>query len=393
MRGLRSLGLAAGIICWSAAIAWAAGEQSSGTIGAPPGGGASALGLLSSPPAGTIRQRALHMYRMPDGVIWDGWNQQEFRRIVSRNLRAHDRIERGRPAPGATIVEDRVVGTVWRFRRNADTEAWGVFETLAEDRDGNLRWAYSARARGRNDLPLLATADPRRWKDAPPLWSSAEAPDFSWRFALIDEQDPDPWTKAVPGSYLRITREWGNGRYEIEGHSTDLGRIEGIVTVPDPLRQVRRDRLRGVFFLWPRGSVSEPGGYARESWDYIPADELRITADELAAALIDGAAEIIEWRHKRVSGRLMWQRTVKPVEIAPVMVMPPQRPPHVPPPAVGQEGPDLLVLHDGRWFRGRLVERRDERVRFATTIGGLETVLEFEAGEVSELQNPERPPP
>jgi hypothetical protein len=350
------------------------------------------IALLASPPAALIRQRVKHIYRMPDGILWDGWNRQEFRRVVDRSLRAHDRVERGRPAPGANIVEDRIVGTIWRFRRNADTEAWGIFETLADERSGDLRWPYGQRQRP-EDLPLIATADPRRWKDAPPLWSSAQAPDFSWSFALIDEQDPDPWTKAVPGSYLRITRDWGDGQYEFEGHSLDLGRVKGLISVPDHQRQVRRDRFRGTFFLWPAQTVSEPGGYARDAWLYIPADQLRITPEQLADALIEGAAEIIEWRHRPVAGRLIWQRTVRPAEMAPITTLSPERPKHVPPPAVGQHGPDLIILLNGRWFRGRVIDRDSERVRFATTIGDLETELVFEAAEIAELQSPERPHP
>jgi hypothetical protein len=374
----------------AAAIALAAGAAPAASLDAQPPA-FSPLELLASPPAAIIRQRAMHTYRMPDGVIWDGASHQDYRRVLSRNLRQFERVERARPAPGAPIVEDRPAGTIWRFRDNADTRAWGIFEALAHD-DGAIRWPYGDRDR-RDDLPLLATADPRRWKDAPPLWSSAEATDFSWNFALIDEQDPDPWTKAVPGSYLRITRDWGDGRFEIEGHSIDLGRIAGIVEVPDHRRNVRRDRLRGTFFLWPQGTISDPGGYARESWRYIPADELRITPEELAEALIDGAAHIIDWRHQRIGGRLIWQRTKRPVQLAEPRSPARERPRHIPPPEVGKDGPDLIMLTDGRWFRGRLIERTEAAIRFSTRIGEMESVLVFSAAEVADLQSPERVDP
>lgn len=351
----------------------------------------SALEALASPPPGLIRQRAQHFYRMPDDTIWDGYYAQEFRRIIDRNLRQHERRERGQPAPGSTIVEDRIVGTIWRFRQHRDTEAWGIFSTLAGE-DGDLRWPYAAGRPREGDRPLLETADRRRWKDVPPLWTSRDATDFTWDFAFIDENNPDTYTRRTHGNYLRITRVWDNGQFEVEGYSLDLGRIEGIVSIPEsqrPQQFIQRDRFRGTFFLWPEGTVEQPGGYARQAWRYIPADELRLTPEELAQALIDSRAEIIEWNFQRISGRLLWQRSIRPVEFAPVRITT-DRPSHIPPPEVGQEGPDLIMLKDGRWHRGRLIRRDDTTVIFATRIGEMETELAFAAEDVQEVQSPEK---
>lgn len=366
----------------------------SGPAAASPQPG-TALETLASPPHGLIRTRAQHFYRMPDGRIWDGYYAREFRLMLDRNLRLYDRRERGQPAPGATIVEDRIVGTVWRFREHRDTQAWGVFELLAKE-DGELD-RPGRRVRGELSPPYLETADRRRWKDVPPLWSSRDSTDFDWDFTLIDENSPDTYTRRTHGNYLRITRMWGDGQYEVEGYSLDLGTIEGIVTIPEtqrPQQFVQRDRFRGTFFLWPEGSTDEPGGFSRPAWRYIPADELRISPEELAEALIEGRADIIEWNYARINNRLIWQRTVRPVEFVPVRIIS-DRPVDAAPPPVGQEGPDLIMLKDGRWYRGRLIRQDEQTVVFATKIGGMESELVFAAEDISELQSPEKagPPP
>jgi hypothetical protein len=365
---------AAAALCIAACQVAAAGA---GSAAAQPG---SAMEALASPPHGLIRQRAAHFYRMPDGTIWDGWNQQEFISLVRRHLSAVEVRRPGTAAPGIPLRESRAVRTEWRVARNLNTEAWGFFRHLA--------MADTAVISGKR----LEAADRRKWKDAPPLWSSRDSGDFTWDFALIDERSPDPYTRREHGSYLKITRIWGDGEYEVEGYSLDLGRISGIVTIHDPQSRVQRDRLRGEFFLWPGDVVTEPGGFSRRSWTYIPASELRLTAEELADVLINGSAEIAEWKYRRISGRLIWERSVRPVELA-VPRAAPERPAHVPPPAVGADGPDLIVLRDHRWYRGRLVREDDEHIVFAVRVGDLESEMTFARDDVAEVQSPERRDP
>jgi hypothetical protein len=369
------------------AIGCLAGGASAASASPPGADVPSALETLAAPLPSVIRQRSQHFYRMPDGSIWDGANYHEFSQLLRRNLEAYTIRKRGETASGSPFVEYHGGSIEWRFRKNASTEAWDIFAILADEERGALRGSRIDTADGRRFVPLLETANRHNWTNAPPLWTSRDAGDFTWEFAFVDERQPDPYTRRVHGSYLRITRVWGDGQLEIEGYSLDRGTIRGIVTVPDPARQVRRDRLLGAFFLWPEEMVREPGGYLRRSWRYLPAEDLRLSPEALADALIDDAAEIAEWRFQRVSGRQVWHRTVRPVEFIQVQI--PSTITHVPPPPVGQEGPDLLVLRDGRWFRGRLVRQDDQTVTFAATVGDLEAEFRFTLDEVAVLQSPE----
>jgi hypothetical protein len=113
-----------------------------------------------------IRARAMHCYRMPDGSIWDGWGYLEFRKVLDHNLKQFDRVEPGRANPGQTIVEDRVVGTVWKIKPTRETRAWGLIGPLARE-DG--------------EIPHGAFEIDERFKshEIPPLWSCARAAEYS----------------------------------------------------------------------------------------------------------------------------------------------------------------------------------------------------------------------
>lgn len=332
-----------------------------------------------------VRQRSRQFYRMPDGSIWDGWHFAEYRRVLDRNLKPFDRVEPGQAAPNQFIVEGRPVGTVWKIKPGLESTAWALEENLA-DEEGLVGGAPGQdqrfRARG------LETVDPHTWEATPPLWSSLQGPDFTWPMAYVDETEPDDYTRKRHGSYLEITRIWGKDRYEFKGYALDTGEIDGIVTVPDPARYVKDDRFKGRFFLWPEGQ-EEIGGKGRRLWRLIPADEARMTPDDLAAALLAGKAEIVTWEFEKVRGKPMWKRSVRDIQEA---VVRPDRPPvkSTPPPTFSDAGPDLVVLKDGRWFRGRVTKSDDAEVVILTRVGELEAPMTFKRAEVLEVQAPER---
>lgn len=322
-----------------------------------------------------IKQRALKTYRMPDGSIWDGWAFFEMRRIMDYAVKPYNRIDRGQPAPGQTFVEDRVIGTVWKVTPSRDAEAWGLIGRLAGS-DGEI-------PEGR-----FENADRRAWTDSPPLWFSTAHPDYSWDFAYIDESDPDPYTRKVHESYLTITRDWGDGRYEFKGHTLDRGSVEGLLRIREPRKWLRNNRLKGEFFLWPV-ATAKVAGKDQPTWDLIPADDLRISPDDLAAAVLSGEAQIVDWKFERVEGRILWRRTIRHVDPAPAVVV--RKAPPRPAPAITPEGgPDLLILNDGRWFRGRITRKDAEFVVIQTLVGQAEMEMTFRADEVKETHTPEK---
>ena len=85
--------------------------------------------------------------------------------------------------------------------------AWGFLASLADDK-------------GELHENAFEKAHPESWKEAPPLWSCSTVAEYTWPFAYIDEQDVDTCTRDTHKGYLEITRDLGQGRYEITGYSS-----------------------------------------------------------------------------------------------------------------------------------------------------------------------------
>jgi hypothetical protein len=322
-----------------------------------------------------VRQRAMQFYRMPDGTIWDGWYAAEYRKLLSKSLKPYTKLEAPPVNPGQGIVEDHATGTAWKLKSSPDILAWDLIARLADERE-ELR------------ENILEHSDPRTWTDAPPIWSSLQAHDFSWDFALVDEAEPDEYTRKTHQGYLQITRVWGDDRYEFTGYTLDRGPVSGMIQAPDAHRFINKDRFKGQFFLWPLGNVDAVGN-SREAWRLIPVEELRMSPDDLADALIAGKAELATWTYEHLKDKYLWKRSTRTIELA---AAPPAKPasPAKPPPPANAGGPDLLVLKDGRWFRGQILRRDDKEVVIRTPIGQMETEMTFKADEVQEIQQPEK---
>jgi hypothetical protein len=360
--------------CWALA-GWFAGAAVAQTPAAPPRETLASLAPALHP---TVRQRSMHFYRMPDGTIWDGWQAAEYRRILSRCLKPLDKIEREHAAPGTTFAEDKVVGTAWRISPLPEVKAWDLPARLGDER-------------GEVQEQGIENADPRTWTDAPPLWSSLQGRDFSWEFALVDEDHPDEYTRATHKNYLEITTAWGDDRYEFKGHTLDRGPVYGLVSVPDSRLWVRKDRFKGVFFLWPDGYADQPGGVNRPAWRLIPADELRMTPDDLADALISGKAELVTWTRERIrDDKYLWKRSTRQIDLAAPPAPKPDPEPRKPTPPPITGGPDLVILKDGRWFRGQVTRRDETSVTIRTPFGQMEAEMTFKMDEVKEVQTPEK---
>jgi hypothetical protein len=288
-----------------------------------------------------VRQRAMHFYRMPDGTYWDGWAYQECRKQLDYTLKPFDRVDPGRGTPGQLFVEDKVVGTVWKINPTREARAWGLIGYLAGENGEIPEGRFEA-------------ADRQAWRDAPPLWWCATQPDYGWSFAYIDETSPDLYTH-----------------------------------ISEPRRAINKDRVKGEFFLWP-AFADDQGGVTRQNWQLLPADQLRLSPDQLADALLSGKAQIVEWRFETVKDKTIWHRTLRAIDPAPerLAATPPSERPK--PPIIPEGGPDLLVLKDGRYFRGRILRNDDQSVVIRTILGQSEMDLTFKPDEVKEVQAPEK---
>jgi hypothetical protein len=353
------------------AVAAAASAQPAGP--APSAAPKETLASLHPNLQGLVRQRAQHFYRMPDGTVWDGWTEAEYRRLLVRSLKPLGKVEPPPPNPGQAIVEDRVTGTAWLIKTSPEAQAWDLAARLGDER-------AELREQG------LEKADPRTWTDAPPLWTNREQREYTWDFALVDESEADEYTRKVHGGYLETTRVWGDDRYEVKGYTLDRGAVDGIVTVPDRARWVTRDRFKGEFFLWPEGA-SDLGGVSRPAWRLIPPEQLRMTPDDLADALIAGKAELVTWSFERIKDKYLWKRSVREVLLAPTP-RPKAEPKPPGPPNTG--GPDLVILNDGRWYRGKIIKRDDHTLVIRTPVGQGDAELTLKMEEIREVQQPEK---
>ncbi len=325
-----------------------------------------------------IRARAMHCYKMPDGEIWDGSAYFEQRKAVDYSIKPFERVEPGTPVPGQMILEDHAVGTIWKVRPTREARAWGLISYLAGGIDD-----------GQIPKGRFEASDRQRWLEPPPLWSCVKSADYSWPFAYVDESEPDAYTRLTHGGYLEVTREWGDGRYDFRGYSLDRGTLDGVVQVPEPARFIKKDRFKGTFFLWPLADAPAAASSHR-AWLLIPADDLRTTPDELADALLTGKAQLFDWRFEIIKDKVVWKRTIHPVERAAGRPIPnpvAKAPKPVLPPA---GGPDLIVLNDGRWFRGKITRHDDQAVTIRAFVGQSEMDMTFKPEEVKEIQAPEK---
>ena len=92
------------------------------------------------------------------------------------------------------------------------------------------------------------------------------------------------------------------------------------------------------------------------------------------------------WNYDRVKDKIIWKRTVREIELARVAQPIVDKPPTKPPPPIPGGGPDLVVLKDGRWFRGRIVKKDDTTLIIRTFIGQSEMDMTFTIDEVKEYQ-------
>jgi len=356
----------------------------------PPGGlvEAGAFARLDEKSQALVAARASDFIRLPDGSWWDGKNHREFCAMFARCVDRREIFEHVKEGPIFRTPVSR--GMRWYVRNSPEARAWGLTHALAVpgvDKDGP--WV-------RADPSRLANAmDTREWpRDgsaafpfSPPLWTSLLERDHAWRFLYLDCATPDPYARTLPGGPLRVTKKWGSGKYEVEGWSLGAGGFRGLLNVGDE-SVVRNGEIVGRFVLVPGGVVSEPGGHARPSWTLTEARALRVTREELAAALEQGLAELAEWSFASgPDGTVTW--STRELELRPRRDRP-GRPARAKPdddaPVPVVHGPDTVILHDGRYYTGHVLRQSAEVVVFRTRSGTIETTLELERADIARLE-------
>lgn len=252
---------------------------------------------LSRDSQSLVKRRARNFFRMPDGEFWDGKNYDTFSNALSKSV---SRVENYDTVPGPIVGTTTKVlrDSYWTITRSADADAWAL-QRLASG--------------GRFSVDALRMSDRRRtWTDKPPLWESKGHSPFCWDFCYLN-------TKKRPSGIsgeAKVVRDLGEGVLEVEGHTLDTGSFHAFVKVP--VRGAVHDHeLVGEFFLVrddfpiPVAATDARKQNSLPRMTYVRADDLRVTAEELAQVLANDEAELVEWSsERRRDGEVVWTRRV-----------------------------------------------------------------------------------
>lgn len=224
--------------------------------------------------------RARHIIRTPDGQLWDGWGEFEYRRIYANTLRknATTTTRTRRVRTSANTYTDVPVSTTstnsWEIIRSDDARAWGIKTTTFRASDAGNQYPPLWR-------PLLASEE------------SGSAPSV----AYADEIVRLPYFRDKDIYHFSITKI-------VSPTSVIVG--DGIaVQLPDDRRIATRDNasyLHGKFVLWNSGES--------EIWQYLPYNEVAtVTAQELYEAITAGKAHLYEWSYRIVGRNILWEKS------------------------------------------------------------------------------------
>lgn len=244
---------------------------------------AEAPGALMKVGAGAraaVARRARHVYRMPDGSVWDGAMYAEFRAALADYDNTRTRV----------ILPTRA-------------RAWG----FAEGRRA------PARAGERPD----------------PLWHSLQRPPAGQHPSFIyvnassetlferGQRPRAQVAKVHHGAVVEVNiKEFPGDEHMRLPASFLFGSAHVAVLLPTGVGAREGGALRGEFFLVRDSTIERPRGLRPElhMYRYVHAHELRMTPEQYAAALLAGEAELVEWSFKRdrsrPEGGFVWTRRV-----------------------------------------------------------------------------------
>ena len=224
-------------------------------------------------------ERARHCYRMPDGTIWDGWGESQYREAINKCL-VRLTIKR------QTGMEFVKMGERWELRDQLRARAWGV--TINRPGGGGAA-------------------------DSPPLWFNPSVPEERRQFTYIDQAHPDVWTRESGAAYTGVKREWGKGYFDIEAFPLARGISHGTVLIDAPTR-IKDGVLRGEVFLWADSSLKHPDPHAEPRamvYRVIDAGAARLSPPELLTAIEAGQMQLYDWRYSQAKSGddVLWSRS------------------------------------------------------------------------------------
>lgn len=269
--------------------------------------GKAALGVFDRGSQLQIRRAASDWYALPNGLYWCFRNMRVYSEAFSACYRYRTEV---RSLPGGNW--ERVAG--WKYRNTVGGRAW--------------RLSRFCGAQGYFDREVFATQSrwDDAWKDIPPLFESKGVQPFQWDFMYFDTTGRIEWQTGE----VFTTRVWSDDIVEAQGFSLAGGKFEGLVKLPNS-GVLKDGRLVGEFFL-VRDTFEVPPEFKRifqdgqrddddprvdvwrrsdPRWRYVPAAEFRVDAAELAWAIEEGLAELVEWEFERsVIQEGIWTRRV-----------------------------------------------------------------------------------
>lgn len=327
-----------------------------------------------------LRLQSGHYIRTPDDVYWNMWGEQEYLKVFNEVV-ARKPVKRRRSE--GMFIEWVTVGHQWEVAQTREKEAWAVPDIRLPNTPPDF-W----------DREIGGT---------PPLWWSSTADDFS--FIYINEDEPDAVSRELDERATAVTAQLDDTTFRVElrrgrgfgkarRQLASRTRGDTLVRVDDPKRVVRDGYLNGEFILWPDPSIDIPPGLkgAIGTYRYIPVDQLRPTPEELAEAVDLGEAELVEWQYRRDRRNWRWVRSVVPIQYRNLAALRSRREARqnaAPPEPRDTRPPDgathLLLLANGDYLYGKLLEENDRGVRFEVMIAGIAAERSFAPHEVARV--------
>lgn len=231
-------------------------------------------------------KRAAEIVRTPDGQLWDGWGEFEYRRAYNRSVRKIRTTTRSR-TNGWTVPTSS--STKWELVESNDSEAWEI-KTIHF-----------------HGLEALVSA-----RQAPPLWGRMQ-PDIDASptpsVVYVDEIDRLPLFRDQDFRHLTIERAVSSTNVEVKisnySGSHNLRRQQFVVHLPDEKYVHPRGYLSGKFILYSDGTIDE--NTKARVWQYIPYQNAAITPKELHDEIASGNAVLRNWSYRKLGGAVLWE--------------------------------------------------------------------------------------
>ena len=232
-------------------------------------------------------RRAAEIVRTPDGQLWDGWGEFEYRRAYNKSVRKIRTTTRTRSNGWTIPTASR---SEWELVSNNDAEAWAI---------STIKF-----------MGLEGFIEPRQ---SPPLWQLLTAtpessPDET--IVYIDEIDRLPHFRDLDIAHLNIENVISAKEVEVKvnmlSSSDRVQRQIYKIKIPDEKYLHRKGHLIGRYLLWNDGSTHI--NTKIKTWQLVPYEDAAVTPQELHEAIANNNAALHDWSYRRLGGSMLWER-------------------------------------------------------------------------------------